>query len=162
MKGKIAAVLAACVLVTSIALAQGVAPAKDAAQPSGAPDRALVQRILDAWSTLDPDNVKQYYDQGPTNVFYDVAPLKFVSFAAYAEGLKPMYATLSSLKFTLNDDLAIHPEGNLAWATVTLKAAMTEKAGKVTNLDGRWTVVWQKKGGAWVIVHDHFSTPMPQ
>jgi ketosteroid isomerase-like protein len=111
---------------------------------------------------MNTDNVKPYYDQAPANVFYDLSPLKFVGFEAYAEGVKPVFKTLKSLTFTLNDDLALHSAGNLAWGTVTVKTVMTDQAGKVTNLDCRWTAIWQRKGTAWVIVHDHFSAPTPE
>jgi ketosteroid isomerase-like protein len=35
----------------------------------------------------------------------------------------------------------------------------SDKADKTTNLDRRWTTVWEKKGPNWLIVHEHFSAP---
>ena len=35
------------------------------------------------------------------------------------------------------------------------------KEGMNEPLDGRWTVVWEKRGKDWLIVHDHFSAPLP-
>jgi ketosteroid isomerase-like protein len=164
MTRRMVAVLAACVLLSSLAFAQTTPPGKKAAQAAtaaaGLPDRALVQRVLDGWATLNTDNVSKYYDQAPGDVFYDLMPLKYVSFKAYAEGVKPTFATLDSLKFTLNDDLAVHGGANLAWMTATVKAVMTDKAGKASPLDCRWTAIWQKKPAGWVIIHDHFSAPM--
>ena len=164
MTRRIAVVVAACVLVSSFAFAQGKPAGKKEGQPAataaGMPDKALLQRVLDAWGTMNPDNVAKYYDQAATDVFYDLAPLKYVSFKEYTAGVKQMFATLSALKFTMNDDTVVHPTATLAWTTSTVKVTMTDKAGKVTNPECRWTTIWQKKGGNWVIVHDHFSTPM--
>ncbi len=166
MRYKALALVVICLLCSSIALTQAKsaekkAPAKAAAQAAaGMPDKALLQQILDAWGTLNPDNVAKYYDQAATDVFYDVAPVKYNGWAEYAAGFRQLAATLQALKFTLNDDATVHHAGNLAWGTATVRTAMTDKSGKTTNVDCRWTMVWQKKGADWVIVHDHFSAPM--
>ncbi len=134
-----------------------------AAEPAGGiPDKATLVKVMDAWASLNTDNVLPFYDQSSTLPFYDLSPLKFDNFAAYMAGSKQMFATLSSLKFTVNDDAAVHPAGsNWAFSTATLHARMEDKAGKVTELDCRWTAVWQKKATQWLIVHEHFSAPLP-
>jgi ketosteroid isomerase-like protein len=153
-------VLAACVLSSSVVFAQAVPPQKAAQPAAGAPGKALMEQVLAAWSTMNVENVRKYYDPAPGAVFYDVSPLKFAGFTAYADGVTPMFATLSSLTFALNDDVAVHPGAATTWATATVKTVMTDKAGKATPMDCRWTVVWQKKAAGWVIVHDHFSAPV--
>ena len=65
-----------------------------------------------------------------------------------------------SAKFTLNDDAAIHPHGDLVWATATVKSEMTTKAGKVEMSNFRWTVVFENQDGKWMIVHEHVSAPL--
>lgn len=163
MRRRIAPLVVCFALASSFAAAQAVAPSKTPAKPAAtAPDRALLDQILTAWESMNPDNVAKYYDQAPSDVFYDIAPVKYQGFKQYAEGVKPMFATLSALKFTLNDDVAVHHVGSLAWSTATMKTAMTDKAGKTTDVDGRWTAIFQKKGARWVIVHDHFSAPAPE
>jgi ketosteroid isomerase-like protein len=37
---------------------------------------------------------------------------------------------------------------------------MTEKSGKRDLGAFRWTVIWQKEGGQWLIVHEHVSAPL--
>ena len=87
----------------------GVAqPRKHAAKksPAGpAPDKALMQKIWDGWSTLDPANVAQYYASGP-HVFFDIAPLKYDSWDEYATGVKKVLAGYKSAVCTVNDDAA--------------------------------------------------------
>lgn len=164
MRRRIASLVVCFALASSFTAAQTGAASKTPgkAAAAGAPDKALLAQILTAWESMNPDNVAKYYDQAPGDVFYDISPVKYQGFKQYAEGVKPMFASLSSLKFTLNDDVAVHHLGTWAWCTATVKTAMTDKAGKTSNVDARWTAVFQKKGAGWVIVHDHFSAPAPE
>jgi ketosteroid isomerase-like protein len=124
------------------------------------PDKAYLQIIWDGWSTLDPANVAKYYATGP-HVFFDIAPLKYGSFEEYSTGVKTVVAGYKSAKFTLNDDVAIHPQGDLVWATATVAEQMTTKAGKVEMGNFRWTVIFENEDGKWLIVHEHVSAPLP-
>jgi ketosteroid isomerase-like protein len=124
-----------------------------------APDKAIMQKVWDGWSTLDPANVAKYYAPGP-HVYFDIAPLKYGSFDEYAKGAQGLVAAYKSAKFTLNDDLAIHPHGDLVWATATVAEQMTTKAGKVEMGNFRWTVIWENVDGKWLIVHEHVSEPI--
>jgi len=79
------------------------------------PDKAFVQRYWDAWSTLDTANVAKFYASGP-HTYFDIAPLKYGSWDEYEKGVKSVVSGYKSAKFTVNDDLAIHPHGDLVWA----------------------------------------------
>lgn len=165
---RVAVVVFVCLAVAaSIAGQQPPAKTAPTGQPAakaaaGMPDKAMLTRVMNGWASLNPDNVVRYYDQSTTFPFYDISPLKYDTFAAYIAGSKQMFSTLSSMKFTINDDAAVHPAGsNWAFSTATMHARMEDKAGKATEVDCRWTAVWQKKGANWVIVHEHFSAPMP-
>ena len=134
------------------------AAAKKAATPAP-PDRAYLQRIWDSWATLDPANAAKFYASGP-HTFFDIAPLKYGSWDEYAAGVKGILSGYKSAKFTLNDDLAIHPHGDLVWATATVSEQMTTKAGKVEMGSFRWTVVLENHDGKWLTVHEHVSEPL--
>jgi ketosteroid isomerase-like protein len=123
-----------------------------------APDKALMQKIWDGWSTMDPANVAKFYAPGP-HVFFDIAPLKYNSWDEYQAGVKGVLAGYKSAKFTVND-AAVHPHGDWVWATSTIKNEMTTKAGKVEMSNFRWTVIWENEDGKWLIVHEHVSAPL--
>ncbi|HXY04829.1 MAG TPA: nuclear transport factor 2 family protein [Terriglobales bacterium] len=125
----------------------------------GTPDKALMQTIWDGWSTLDPANTAQFYAAGP-HVFFDIAPLKYNSWDEYEAGVKKELTGYKSAKFTVNDDAQIHSAGQTVWGTATVKFDMMETSGKDDRGDMRWTVLWQKQGGKWLIVHEHVSVPM--
>jgi ketosteroid isomerase-like protein len=123
------------------------------------PDKAYLQSIWDGWSTLNPANVEKFYASGP-NTFFDIEPLKYSSFDEYEKGVKAVVSGYKSAKFTLNDDMALHPHGDLVWATATVADQMITTAGKVEMGNFRWTVIFENIGGKWLIVHEHVSAPI--
>ncbi|MGC2367928.1 MAG: nuclear transport factor 2 family protein [Candidatus Sulfotelmatobacter sp.] len=123
------------------------------------PDKVYMQKIWDGWSTLNPDNVSKFYASGP-HTFFDIAPLKYGSWDEYEKGVKGVLTGYKSAKFTVNDDAAIHPHGDLVWGTATIKEEMTTNAGKVEMGNFRWTAVWENQDGKWLIVHEHVSAPL--
>jgi len=138
--------------------AQTKSPVKKPAGP--APDKAYLQKVWDGWSTMDPANVAKFYATGP-HAFFDIAPLKYANWEEYEKGVKGVLAGYKSVKFTVNDDTAIHVHGDLVWATATVADQMTTKAGKVEMGNLRWTVVFEYADGKWLIVHEHVSAPLP-
>jgi len=126
---------------------------------SGMPDKALMQKIWDGWATLDPANTAQFYAKGP-HTFFDIAPLKYNSWDEYQQNVKNVLAGYKAATFTVNEDAQIHSAGQTVWATATVKSDMTEKSGKRDLGAFRWTVIWQKDGGQWLIVHEHVSAPL--
>ena len=129
-------------------------------KPAGPPpDKAYLQKIWDGWSTLDPANVAKYYATGP-GVFFDIAPLKYNSWDDYEKGARVALGDYKAAKFTVNDDAAIHPHGDLTWITATVAFQMTKKDGNVDMGDFRWTAVFEVQDGKWVSVHEHVSAPM--
>lgn len=128
--------------------------------PAGpVPDKAYLQKIWDGWATLDTNNVAKYYAGGP-HTFFDIAPLKYSSWDEYEKGVKNVLAGYKSAKFTLNDDVAVHPQGDFVWATATVAEQMTTTAGKVEMGNFRWTVILENEDGKWLIVHEHVSAPL--
>jgi ketosteroid isomerase-like protein len=123
------------------------------------PDKAFLQKYWDNWSTLNPANTAQYYASGQ-HTFFDIAPLKYDSWDEYQKGVVAVAADYKSAVFTLNDDLQLHPAGDYVWGTATLKSDMTRKSGKRELATLRWTVVFEKQDGKWLIVHEHVSEPL--
>jgi ketosteroid isomerase-like protein len=156
---RFSAVLIGVVALTLSIVAQSPKAAAKKSMASPPPDKAYLQSIWDGWATLDTANVAKFYATGP-HTFFDIAPLKYSSWDQYENGVKGELAGYKSAKFTLNDDLAIHPHDDLTWATATVKEEMTTKAGKVEMGNFRWTGVFENQDGRWVIVHEHVSEPL--
>ena len=128
---------------------------------AGVPDKELMQKIMDAWSSLDASKPAAYYSKNADNVYFDIAPLKYQAWDQYQKGAAQVLALYSSLKLTVENDARVHREGNLTWATATFHLDGIHKDTNVKDdMDGRWTVVWKKEGGKWLIVHEHVSMPL--
>ena len=128
-------------------------------------DEAAIRAVLDkyaaAWGSLNPDNAAPLYAKDASLVFYDILPLKFTGWNAYAEGVKPHFAQFATLKMTPKGDANVERRGNVAWTTGTYDLAVTMKeGGDPWAMEVRQTLILEKQGGDWKIVHEHFSTPL--
>jgi ketosteroid isomerase-like protein len=93
-------------------------------------------------------------------VFYDLTPLKYTGWAEYNAGIRQVFASFASAKFTPQQDLKVMRRGTVAWTTVTWHLAGKKKTGEAVELDGRHSAIWENRGGKWLIVHEHFSAPL--
>jgi ketosteroid isomerase-like protein len=151
----------------AMAQAAGSTPSKRSAHntssgtaaSTGTPDRALMQRIWEGWQSLDPTKVAQFYDKAPGDVFFDITPLKYNGWDDYAKGTAALRDMFTSAKFALNDDARVERLGDNAYGTATVNAQLTNKKGEAQKMILRWTVIWAKRGGQWLIVHEHVSAP---
>ncbi len=146
-----------CVLALSFSTLAAPKPKKTTS--SGAPDKTYLQKILDGWSAGNAADMAQYYDHGDYN-FFDIAPLKYSNWAEYEKGVTELLKGYKSLKLTLGDDTQIHTDGNLTWTTTTVKEDALTTAGKHEMATLRWTLIFEKQAGKWMIVHEHMSEPL--
>jgi hypothetical protein len=131
-------------LVLALSLSTLAAPKSKKTMASGAPDKAYLQKILDGWSAGNVADMAQYYDQGQYN-FFDIAPLKYSNWAEYQKGVTEVLKGYKSLKLTLNDDAQIHTDGNLTWATSTVKEDAVTTTGKRELATLRWTLIFESR-----------------
>ena len=151
--------VAVCVIGSGLAGVAAPAPhSKKGAGP--APDKAFLQKIWDGWGTLNASNQTQYYATGK-HTYFDVSPLKYDSWDEYEKTVGKELEEYKSGKFTVGDDAEIHPAGDYVWGSATVKEDAMLKNGKHEMATMRWTFVFGKENGKWVIVHEHVSEPMP-
>ncbi|HTT33389.1 MAG TPA: nuclear transport factor 2 family protein [Methylomirabilota bacterium] len=123
--------------------------------------RNLVPKIIASWETLDIAKIETNYAADADLAYFDIAPMKYKNWAEYRAGVqKAFFEPNQSIKFHLNDDLGVHRRGSLAWATVTFGADIVSKQGASSHIDGRWTMVLEKRARGWTVVHEHVSVPM--
>jgi ketosteroid isomerase-like protein len=157
--------LLAILVVTlgSIGIAGAMPPTQSArtaaVKPAASVDRAYLQSIWDGWASNDVEKQGQFYVQGPDHLFFDVAPLKYTSWEEYKAGVAPSLKDSPKVKFTLSDDVQIHPEGNITWVdgTLTMEGVSPQAQKEVLKL--RWTAVFREQDGRWLIEHEHISAP---
>jgi ketosteroid isomerase-like protein len=123
--------------------------------------RALVPNIVAAWGTMDISKVAPYYAADADFAYFDIVPLKYNNWKEYSEGAqKYLFDPNRSISARLNDDLAVHRRGSLAWATFTLAIDLVSKEGASSHLNARWTMVLEKRAKGWIVVHEHVSVPL--
>lgn len=123
--------------------------------------RAHLEKLSSAWTSFDYDAVAKYYAPESNRVFYDVTPLKYAGLAQYIGGFKKTAAQFASMKVTLNSDTQVNqPAPSFAWVTTTMHGVFTLRGGAKTEGDYRWTVILEKRGDSWLIVHEHVSAPV--
>jgi hypothetical protein len=135
--------------------AAGQKPAEHAA---AMPDKAYLQKIWNGWATLDPAQEAQFHAPGP-RTFYDESPLAYYSWAEFQAGVTKILGTIKSGTFTVNDDAQLHPAGRYVWGNATVKEDLIMSNGKRAIATLRWTVVFERLDGKWLIVHEHISAP---
>lgn len=157
-KSLLAGIATFLLLCSSSALASKEHSATD---PQEAKLRALVPQITAAWGTFDMSKIEPYYAKDADLTYFDLAPLKYSNWAEYRAGVqKAIFDPNQSLKITPNDDLRVHRRGTLAWATFTFGADIVNKQGAASHLNGRWTMIFEKRSSGWIVVHEHVSVPL--
>jgi ketosteroid isomerase-like protein len=123
--------------------------------------RTLVPSIIGSWESLDIAKIEPNYAADADFAYFDLVPMKYNNWAEYRAGVqKALFEPNRSIKLKLNDDLGVHRRGSLAWATVTFGADIVSKQGAASHLDGRWTMVLEKRAHSWIVVHEHVSAPL--
>ncbi len=122
--------------------------------------KALIDSYYAAWNTLDLEQPDKYYAKDADLTFYDIAPLQYKNWAEYKNGVKQLFTQYSSFKLIPNDDLKVVRHGDVAWTLLTFKISAVEKDGTPSELVARHTAIWEKRGGKWLIVHEHVSVPL--
>ena len=156
---------ALAITVMSLAVLTASAQAKkaSAAKPSTEAEfKALIERYYAAWNMLNTDAPAQFYAKDAGLVFYDITPLKYKGWEEYKAGVqKAFFDQMSSGKLVPNDDLQVVRRGNVAWTTLTFHLSAKLKSGAAMEIDARHTAIWEKRGGKWLVVHEHVSAPLP-
>lgn len=150
-----------CVLTVVLSASHISHSQKTRSASSDADFKALMQRIWDAWSSGDPAKAAPFYSKEADRVFFDVTPVKYDGWSQYNEGVKKVLANFQSAKFKVNSDARVHRLGNYTWAISTIDADLVPKSGSEQKGVWRWTVVWQRTGEEWLIIHEHVSAPLP-
>ena len=151
------------IMFAAILLASIAASAQATTKPvdAKAAVKASMKKIWETWSTKDVKAVSAFYAKDVDAVFFDVAPLKYKSWAEYEKGVQNILTQYKTIMLSLNDDAQVHMSGSTAWGTATISADFVDKDSKSTKSQIRWTVIWQKRGGKWLVVHEHVSEPLP-
>ena len=122
----------------------------------------LVRELAETWSltwtSKDTRAASRFYSKAPDLVFFDIGPIH-VGWDQYRKNIEKSFSEIESLSLKLNDDLRVTVVGKMALTTATGHMSSKSRDGKSSDLDIRFTAVWEKKAKdkVWQVVHDHWS-----
>jgi ketosteroid isomerase-like protein len=121
-------------------------------------------RVLDlyrTWNELDMETLAPFYSKAPdTIIFNDVEPANLKGWKRFRDAEVKIMARVSHWKVTPKD-LKISLWGKVALSTATPRLVGESKAGRKYNVTMLHTAVWERKGDSWLIIHEHWSIPLP-
>ena len=80
---------------------------------------------------------------------------------AVKKGLEDFFGGFSEVKMSQADGPHVRVKGDAAWATGRTHAVAKTKAGEAMTLDVFDTQIFEKRGGAWLVV-SNIALPVPQ
>jgi ketosteroid isomerase-like protein len=148
-----------CVVVAATAvLVVGCAKVED----SAAIKRSLEEKVgqfADAFNKQDIQGLMtDYWNSSDLAVYYPDG--NYIGYDALKQSWQTFFQNVSVKKFAITE-LHTEVENNTAYQWGTYDLSMQPKAGEGISAPGRFTQVWRKLNGKWVIVIDHASVPLP-
>lgn len=122
--------------------------------------RALCEQLFAAHRSLDPEAIMQLYAEQPNGLYFWERALAY-DYGQIAQTVGAIASSVAALTLTPGEFRA-GGTGDTGWFAVTFHAARTLPDGRAFETDGRFTVVAERIGAHWLIVHDHASLPLPQ
>lgn len=152
-------------LYVALALFGGLVTFVGARAQQKATDDATFRKLTDdycaAWSSGNVDAPAKFYAQEDGLVFYDIAPFSYHNWKEYRAGVqKEFLNSAEEIKLTAGKDLKVKRRGTIAWTTVPIHLLVKSKDGKTSEMEIRYTGIWEKRGPRWTIVHEHLSAPL--
>lgn len=125
----------------------------------------LVQDYCASWSTStgqpDFEQSGRFYADDPDVIYYDNGLPKdgHRGWENLKAGLLThVYPNLASLEWVPWDVWAQRRE-DLAWTGFNWRITARAKDDSVDEREGRMTILWEQRDGAWLIIHEHSSVP---
>lgn len=131
--------------------------------------RELTLAWVNGWTT-SPENpyaieqVQDLYVKDDDFISYDFGrPYDgVVGWEKFADYYPKFMEGMKTWKLTPNDDMRVFLRDDIAWTTVSLIGqGTTPDDQKIEMPEARVTLIFEKRGDKWLIVHEHGSTALP-
>jgi ketosteroid isomerase-like protein len=161
-------ILSAAVLFTGVSSAQNKKKKNSDTSNPAAPAPPLpaadqiernIGRMLVAFQFGDADEMHKYYSDSATFVRSGAYEAPIVGWASYAEEYKRSWPAFQGMQITRRNTI-IFTRPDVSWATYQWEFNSTMN-GKPFTANGQTTLVFNKVGDGWVIVHNHTSQICP-
>ena len=152
---------AVSIIVVAMLLAGAIGSA-----PAQTPDEAEIRSVIKQFdadmSSRNGGALLALYVPDPEAVYFEeVLPLQIVSFGAFRKFAEDSIFKQVSRLHQETQVERIKVDRNLAVAVSLIRVSWTDAAGEQFQT-GRFTQVFSKVGGKWLIWHEHYSVPFDQ
>lgn len=149
---------AAAVLVAGCA-PSGARPAADLR--SAAEVRALFEEFNAAWERRDSAFIDRFYAHDSAGTFF-FERRQLTGWPRVDTLYRQMFASAAEGRVHSRFDvLDVGARGNLAWLAANFRLEVVGATGDTTVDEGRQSLVFERRGGRWVVVHRHTSFQAP-
>jgi len=113
-----------------------------------------ISEMLAAWQIGDPSRMQKYFADDVTVVSGAYEP-PIQGWSNYAQAYQRQRERIQSVRLGRYNTL-LHVKGNVAWAVYQWEMRAVAD-GNPFAARGHTTLTFEKRGGAWLIVHNHTS-----
>jgi ketosteroid isomerase-like protein len=114
-----------------------------------------IGQMLGALQVGNVEDMHKYYADNATFVSSTYAP-PIVGFENWAAGYQRQRAGFSGMQIVRRNTV-IFPHGDVAWATYQWEFSGVQTNGAAYSAKGQTTLVFNRVGNNWMIVHNHTS-----
>jgi ketosteroid isomerase-like protein len=148
------------VLVISAPGSVGIPAAMSQRESVAESMRQLSREIRAAYERRDTVALKSFYAKQPGALFFWERKMTY-SWEQISSTMDALVGAVAKLKLTTTE-FRSGGSGNVGWFAATFHIERVTAEGQPSSADGRWTVVAERIGGRWLIVHEHTSFPLPK
>jgi ketosteroid isomerase-like protein len=120
------------------------------------------------WSSGDSlfamTRVDSLYDNSNRFLEFDtISPAGTITqgYQSFKDIWEPTMQAATKAKTAIDDNIKVTTNGNMGLTTFTFKTEFTDrKTGKAYAEHAHASMVWEKQGRQWVIIHEHVSSPV--
>ena len=154
-RGFLLGILLVCMIFSSVALRV------DAQSNDEKAIRALYQRFSAAVKAKDINTIMSFYVPDESLFVFDAfQPRQYIGAKAYRKDYEGFFAAFPGPVTSEISDLSITTAERLGFAHGIDSWVITDKDGKRLKLVFRFTDVFRKINGKWLIIHEHVSFPV--
>jgi ketosteroid isomerase-like protein len=124
--------------------------------------RAKSKKFTDAIVSKDLSILDDVFEKDPENIYYDINEGPLNGFDRLKRVWTAAVTNYSITRFDLHDDMRISVQGDHAAQMATWTQTQVSRAGQSRDIQGRVTVLWRKRDGAWRVWHYHASVTPPR
>lgn len=127
-----------------------------------------LEALFVAWSPGEAEfsarDVAEFYDQSERFLAFDtLMPTTSImhGWQAFSDNWELAIGKLKNFNCVLKEIVSLEVHGDIVWTGLLLGVTAEEvDTGKPLDAEQQVTLVWERQGDNWIIIHEHLSGPV--